>query len=160
MTELLHEDRESVAEALEALAQAIDSRDGTRALEAIKTLDWEDQRRAVSRLSRDRAQNLIHILGAEDAAKLLSHLTEAQAVEIIEGLPAEEAAAILFELPTEESSNILRELHEDDAEEIIAGIVDPADRDRPASPDPPGPPRLHHDGPDRDRGRRGAPGLP
>jgi magnesium transporter len=129
MTELLHEDRESVAEALEALAQAIDSRDGTRALEAIKTLDWEDQRRAVSRLSRDRAENLIHILGAEDAAKLLSHLTEAQAVEIIEGLPAEEAAAILFELPTEESSNILRELHEDDAEEIIAGIVDPADQE-------------------------------
>ncbi|QTN31704.1 magnesium transporter [Akkermansiaceae bacterium] len=128
MPETVQEDREYIAKALEALSAAISARDGIRALGAIKTLDWEDQRRAVSRLSAERAETLIQILGAEDAAKLLSHLTEAQAVEIIEGLAAEEAAAILFELPTEQSSNLLRELHEDDAEEIIAGIADPGIR--------------------------------
>ena len=128
MTGLLHEDKESVAQALEALGQAIEAGDGASALQTIKTLDWDNQRRAISRLSKEKVENLIRILGAEDAAKLLSHLSEAQAVEIIESLPAEDAASILFELPTEESSNILRELHEEDAEEIIAGIEDAEDQ--------------------------------
>ena len=129
MAELLNENRESVAEALEALSEAIQTRDGIRAREIIKTLDWEGQRRAVSRLSGDRAETLIHILGPEDAAILISHLTESQAVEIIENIPPAAAAAILFEFPTEESSNILRELHEDDAEEIISGLKDEDDQD-------------------------------
>ena len=86
------EDPQAVADALAELSEAIGNRNGVRALEAIKSLDWEDQRRAISRLSNEKAETLIHILGAEDAAKLISHLTEAQAVEIIESLPPEEAA--------------------------------------------------------------------
>ncbi len=118
----------SEVEALDALSQRIAKQDGSAALEILKTLDWEDQRRAVSRLSQDNAEALIRILGAEDAAKLLSHLTEAQSVEIIENLFPEEAAAILWELPTDQSSNLLRELHEKDAEEIIAEISDAEDQ--------------------------------
>lgn len=128
MTTFQLETKESIAEALHELDEAIEAGDGIRALGIIKTLDWEDQRRAISRLSHDEADSLIRILGAEDSAKLLSHLTEAQAVEIIENLPAGEAAAILWELPAEESSNLLRELDEEDAEEIIAGIEDTEDR--------------------------------
>lgn len=111
-------------DALAVLSEAITARDGYRALEAIKSLDWEDQRRAISRLSNEKAETLIHILGAEDAAKLLSHLTEAQAVEIIESLPPEEAADILEHLPAEQSSNLLRELDEEDSAEIIARLDD------------------------------------
>ncbi len=114
----------SVDQALHALSAAIGAREGTAALEIIKTLDWEDQRRAISRLSHQDAETLIAILGAEDAAKLLTHLTEAQAVEIIENLPADDAASILDELPTEQSTNFLRELTDEDAEEIIAEIPD------------------------------------
>ena len=128
MIESPSETKETVAQALHALSAAIGAREGAAALEIIKTLDWEDQRRAISRLSNEDAETLIHILGAEDAAKLLSHLSEAQAVEIIESLPPEEAAAILDELPTEESTNLLRELHDKDAEEIIAGIPDAEDQ--------------------------------
>ncbi len=128
MTDAPLETKETVAQALHALSAAIGAREGNAALEVIKTLDWEDQRRAVSRLSHEDAETLIHILGAEDAAKLLTHLSEAQAVEIIESLPAEEAAAILDELPTEQSTNLLRELHEKDAEEIISGIPDQEDQ--------------------------------
>ena len=128
MTEAPVETKETVAQALHALSAAIGAREGNAALEIIKTLDWEDQRRAVSRLSHEDAETLIHILGAEDAAKLLTHLSEAQAVEIIESLPAEEAAAILDELPAEQSTNLLRELHEKDAEEIISGIPDEEDQ--------------------------------
>ncbi len=128
MTDAPLETKETVAQALHALSAAIGAREGNAALEVIKTLDWEDQRRAVSRLSHENAETLIHILGAEDAAKLLTHLSEAQAVEIIESLPAEEAAAILDELPTEQSTNLLRELHKKDAEEIISGIPDQQDQ--------------------------------
>lgn len=120
--------KESDPRDLLALASAIDASHSTRALDILKTFAWEDQRRAVSRLSHDRAEALIHILGAEDAAKLLTHLTEAQAVEIIESLPPAEAAAVLWELPSETSSNLLRELHEKDAEEIIAEISDKEDQ--------------------------------
>lgn len=128
MTTFQLETKESVAEALHRLDEAIEARDGVAALEIIKTLDWEDQRRAISRLSHGEAESLVKILGAEDSAKLLSHLTEAQAVEIIESISVEDAASILWELPTEQSSNLLRELNEEDAEEIIAGISDKKDR--------------------------------
>ncbi|MEP2776428.1 MAG: magnesium transporter [Luteolibacter sp.] len=129
MTEPQNETDEAVAESLDALDEAIEARQGDRALEIIKTLDWEDQRRAISRLNRDEADILLNILGIEQSAKLLSHLTEAQAVEIIESLPPSVAAAILDELPTEVSSNILRELDEEDAEEIIAGFEDKEDQE-------------------------------
>jgi len=128
MTTFQLETKEAISEALEALGEAIESRDGVQALESLKSLDWEDQRRAISRLSQDEVEALVQILGAEDAAKLLSHLTEAQAVEIIENLTSAEAASILWELPPEESSNLLRELHEDDAEEIISGIENSDDQ--------------------------------
>lgn len=65
------------------------------------SLDWEDQRRAMSRLSDERCEILIHLLGAEDGATLLSHLAEAQVVEIIEGLPTTDAAELLELLPPE-----------------------------------------------------------
>jgi len=129
MTTFQLDTKESIAETLAALAQAIGARDGAAALAAIKTLDWEDQRRAMSRLSHEKCETLIHILGAEDGAKLLSHLAEAQAVEIIESLPIEEAAEILAFLPSEESTNLLRELDEDDAEEIISRVADAEDRE-------------------------------
>lgn len=129
MTELQNDTEESVAESLDALDGAIGARQGEQALEVLKSLDWEDQRRAISRLHRDDSETLLEILGIEQSAKLLSHLTEAQAVEIIESLPSTVAAAILDELPAEESSNILRELHDDDAKEIIAGIGEKEDRD-------------------------------
>jgi magnesium transporter len=128
MTTFQLETKEAISEALHVLDEAIENRDGSLALTTLKTLDWEDQRRAVSRLSQDEAETLVQILGAEDAAKLLSHLTEAQSVEIIENLSSGEAAAILWELPPEQSSNLLRELHEDDAEEIISGIEDSDDQ--------------------------------
>jgi len=99
MTTFQLETKESIDDALDRLDDAIEARDGVQALKIIKTLDWEDQRRAVSRLSHEAADSLIKILGAEDAAKLLSHLTEAQAVEIIESLSSEDAASILWELP-------------------------------------------------------------
>jgi magnesium transporter len=124
MTSPTSEEPRTGQDALSELSEAIGERDGTRALEAIKSLDWEDQRRAISRLSHEKAETLIRILGAEDAAKLLSHLTEAQAVEIIESLPAGEAAEILEHLPSEQSSNLLRELDEEDAAEIIAKLDD------------------------------------
>lgn len=129
MTELQNDTDESVAESLDALDEAIEARQGEQALEILKTLDWEDQRRAISRLARDESETLLDILGIEQSAKLLSHLTEAQSVEIIESLPPNVAAAILDEMPTEESSNILRELHDEDAKEIIAGIEEKEDRD-------------------------------
>ncbi|MDP4625806.1 MAG: magnesium transporter [Akkermansiaceae bacterium] len=129
MSEPQNDTDESVAEALDALDEAIEAKQGDRALEILKTLDWEDQRRAISRLTRGEAETLLDILGIEQSAKLLSHLTEAQAVEIIESLPPNVAAAILDEMPAEESSNILRELHDDDAKEIIAGIGQKEDRD-------------------------------
>ncbi len=110
--------------ALLELSEAIEERDGSRALEAIQPLDWEDQRRAVSRLNGEDSETLFQILEATDAAELLSHLSEAQAVEIIEELSAAEAADILGELPSEQSSNLLRELHEDDAAEIIGKLAD------------------------------------
>ncbi|WP_411828172.1 magnesium transporter [Luteolibacter sp. AS25] len=122
------ETKENVALALRALSVTIENRDGPAALEIIKTLDWEDQRRAMSRLSYPDSETLIQILGSEDAAKLLSHLAEAQAVDIIESLSSENAAEILNELPTEESTNILRELSDEDAEEIIAAVSDAEDR--------------------------------
>ena len=128
MTDPQTDDEESVSESLQALDQAIEQRQGEKALEILKTLDWEDQRRAISRLTRGEAEDLLDILGIEQSAKLLSHLTEAQAVEIVESIPASLAASILDELPTEESSNILRELHEKDAEEIISEIDDGDDR--------------------------------
>ncbi|MBG7607535.1 MAG: magnesium transporter [Verrucomicrobia bacterium] len=128
MTTFQLETKQSVEEALNSLDDAIKARDGTAALEAIKLLDWEDQRRAMSRISHEKCETLIHILGAEDGAKLLSHLAEAQAVEIIEDLPTEEAAEILAFLPSEQSSNLLRELDDDDAEEIIAKVSDSEDR--------------------------------
>jgi len=128
MTTFQLDTKESVDEALHRLDDAIEAHDGVQALEIIKTLDWEDQRRAISRLSEDEAESLIKILGAEDAAKLLSHLTEAQAVEIIESLSLEDAAAILWELPPEQSSNLLRELDDDDAQKIISGIEDKEDQ--------------------------------
>ena len=129
MTTFQLETRRSVEDILDSLADAIEARDGTAALDAIKMLDWEDQRRAMSRLSHEKCETLIHILGAEDGAKLLSHLAEAQAVEILEGLPSEEAAEILREMPSEQSSNLLRELDDDDAEEIIAQVTDTEDRE-------------------------------
>ena len=129
MTDIQPDTKESIAAALAKLSQAIDARDGPMALAAIKTLDWEDQRRAMSRLSHDKCETLIHILGPEDGAKLLSHLAEAQAVEILESLPTDEAAAILRELPAEQSTNLLRELDEDDAEEIISRVSDAEDRE-------------------------------
>lgn len=129
MPELQNDEDELIDESLDALDAAIEARQGDKALEALKTLDWEDQRRAISRLSRDEADTLVEILGIEQSAKLLSHLTEAQAVEIIESLPAGAAAAILVELPSEESSNLLRELHLKDAEEIISSIKDREDRE-------------------------------
>lgn len=128
MTEAHNDTTESVAETLEVLDDAIEARSGVNALEALKTLDWEDQRRAISRLNRQEAETLLDILGIEQSAKLLSHLTEAQAVEIIESLSANVAAAILDKLPTEVSSNILRELHLEDAEEIISEIEDEKDQ--------------------------------
>lgn len=129
MTISENEARQSVDDATESLSAAIGSRDGVAALDAIKRLEWEDQRRALSRLSHEKCETLIHILGAEDGAKLLSHLAEAQAVEIIEGLPVGEAAAILSHLEYEESSNLLRELDEEDAEKIISKLADNEDRE-------------------------------
>ncbi len=129
MTTAQLEEKEAEDLALDALRDAIQARDGVAALEAIKQLDWEDQRRAMSRLSHDKCETLIHILGAEDGAKLLSHLAEAQAVEILESLPTEEAAEILREMPSEQSSNLLRELDDKDAEEIISQVTDTEDRE-------------------------------
>lgn len=129
MTTAPLETQESVDLALDALREAIDAGNGVAALDAIKLLDWEDQRRAMSRLSEERCETLIHILGAEDGAKLLSHLAEAQAVEILESLPVEEAAELLVFLPSEESTNLLRELDEEDAEEIISRVSDAGDRE-------------------------------
>jgi len=129
MTTIEHETKEQLSDILEVLDEAIEARDGKSALETLKKLDWEDQRRAVSRLTEDEAEDLVQILGAEDAAKLLSHLTEAQAVEIIENLDSSEAASILWELPPEESTNLLRELHDDDAEQIISSIDDSEDQE-------------------------------
>ena len=122
------EENELMKDALDALLEAIEAKDGAAALEALKTLDWEDQRWAISRLSADRLVVLTGILGAEDAAKLMSHLAEAQAVEILERLPSVEAAGILKHLPEEKSSDLLRELHEDDAEEILAVMPDAGER--------------------------------
>ncbi|MBC7979362.1 MAG: magnesium transporter [Armatimonadetes bacterium] len=122
------ETKQFIAEALEALNDAIDARDGVRALDIIKTLDWDDQRRAMSRLSHENCEALIHILGNEDAAKLLSHLAEAQAVEILESLPPDEAAELLRELPTEVSSNLLREFHAKYVEAILAKISNAGDQ--------------------------------
>jgi magnesium transporter len=129
MTSAPSETKQIVDRALQALSEAIGARDGHRALEAIKTLDWEDQRRAISRLPEDKTQTLVGILGAADAAKLLTHLTEAQAVEIIESLDPADAAAILQELPTEESTNLLRELDQKEIAQIIAQIGDIAERE-------------------------------
>lgn len=122
------EDEELMDEALKALEGAIESKDGAAALAALKTIDWEDQRWAVSRLSEDELGVLVGILGSEDAAKLLSHLAEAQAVEILEELESSDAAEILTFLPLEISSDLLRELHEEDAEGILAVIPDEEDR--------------------------------
>ncbi|MGB6223151.1 magnesium transporter [Haloferula sp.] len=118
------EDETLKVEVLETLRRAVVEKDGTVALAALKTIDWDDQRWAVSRLSADEVETLIRILGAEDAAKLLSHLAEAQAVEVLEELESSEAAAILDFMSLEESGDLLRELDEVDAEEIIAGIAD------------------------------------
>jgi magnesium transporter len=122
------EDEEVMGRALASLREAIEAKDGGKALEALKGIDWEDQRWAVSRLSADQLEVLTEILGAEDAAKLLSHLAEAQAVEILEELPRGEAAAILGQLPLETRSELLRGLDDEDAEEILADISDDEDR--------------------------------
>ncbi|MFK7851047.1 MAG: magnesium transporter [Akkermansiaceae bacterium] len=129
MSTLERDTRESVNDALDQLDQHIDARNGEGALETLKTLDWEDQRRAISRLTKEDAEDLVEILGSEDSAKLLSHLTEAQAVEIIENLSPTTASSILTELPTEESTNLLRELDEEDAEEIISEIAEQTDQE-------------------------------
>lgn len=130
MTELqeTEELETEAAEALERLETAIEARDGAVALAVLKTLDWDDQRWLVSRLSANELETLTRILGAEDAARLLSHLAEAQAVEILEELESCDAAAILEFLPIEKSSVLLRELDEEDADEILADIADEADR--------------------------------
>ncbi|MGJ8634214.1 MAG: magnesium transporter [Luteolibacter sp.] len=129
MTATPQEPEIEVSEVLSTLSTAIENRDGTAALDAIKQLDWEDQRRALSRLSHDKAEILIQILGSEDGAKLLSHLAEAQTVEIIESLDPNESAQILLHLPTEESTSILRELYDEDASEIIAQVEDKENRE-------------------------------
>jgi magnesium transporter len=124
----VEENEELKIEALEALESAIESKDGGAALAALKTIDWDDQRWAVSRLSSNELEILTGILGAEDAARLLSHLAEAQAVEILEELESSDAAAILEFLPIEMRSGLLRELDEEDADEIIADFSDEEDR--------------------------------
>jgi magnesium transporter len=127
MTELKHENAEK-EDGLKSLKNAIEAKDGSGALAVLKTIDWDDQRWVVSRLSASELETLTGILGAEDAAKLLSHLAEAQVVEIIEQLESAEAAAILEFLPLETRIDLLRELHEDDAEEILADFTDAEDR--------------------------------
>ena len=118
------DERDLMGEALEHLENAIETRNASEALEALKTLDWEDQRWAISRLSMRRLKLLTVILGTEDAAKLLSHLAEAQAVEILEELPRPEAAAITTTLPRSLAADILRELRDEDSGEILASIAD------------------------------------
>ena len=93
------QERDLMEEALDHLENAIETRNAHEALDALKTLDWEDQRWAISRLSMRRLKLLTLILGTADAAKLISHLAEAQAVEILEELPRPEAASILDCLP-------------------------------------------------------------
>lgn len=122
------DERDLMDEALERLEQAIETRNAGEALNALKTLDWEDQRWAISHLSMRRLKLLTLILGTEDAAKLLSHLAEAQAVEILEELPRPEAAAIVVTLSRRIAADILRELHEDDSLEILAAITETDDR--------------------------------
>ncbi len=118
------DDRDLMDEALDRLENAIETRNPGEALEALKTLDWEDQRWAISRLSMRRLKLLTLILGTEDAAKLLSHLAEAQAVEILEELPRPEAASIASTLPRTFAADILRELRDEDSREILAAIAD------------------------------------
>lgn len=118
------DERELMDEALQHLENAIETRNASEALDALKTLDWEDQRWAISRLSMRRLKLLTVILGTEDAAKLLSHLAEAQAVEILEELPRPEAAAITTTLPRSLAADILRELRDEDSGEILSSIAD------------------------------------
>ncbi|MCF7674703.1 MAG: magnesium transporter [Akkermansiaceae bacterium] len=122
-TEKKHE-RELMDEALDHLENAIENRNTSEALNALETLDWEDQRWAISHLSMRRLKLLTLILGTADAAKLISHLAEAQAIEILEELPRPEAASILDSLPRTLAADLLRELHDEDAQEILAGITD------------------------------------
>ncbi len=122
------EERDLMDDALDRLENAIETRNAGEALDALKTLDWEDQRWAISRLSMRQLKLLTGILGTSDAAKLLSHLAEAQAIEILEELPRPEAASILNTLPRQLAADLLRELHDDDAEEILAGVDDAHDR--------------------------------
>jgi magnesium transporter len=118
------DERDLMDEALQHLENAIETRNASEALDALKTLDWEDQRWAISRLSMRRLKLLTVVLGTEDAAKLLSHLAEAQAVEILEELPRPEAAAITSTLPRRLAADILRELHDEDSGEILSSIAD------------------------------------
>jgi len=121
-------ERELMSDALDILENSIETRSTGQALDALKTLDWEDQRWAISRLSMRQLKLLTGILGTSDAAKLLSHLAEAQAVEILEELPRPEAASIVNTLPRELAAALLRELHDADAEKILASVTDPGDR--------------------------------
>lgn len=122
------ESEDMTAEVLSNLTAAVEAEDREAALEALKSIDWEEQRWVLARLSEKELTVLTGILGAEDAARLLSHLAEAQAIEILEEIPTSEAAAILGHLPPETGGELLRELHEEDAEEILSGIEDAEDR--------------------------------
>jgi len=100
------------------------------ALALLKGLDWEDQRRVVSRLPLGKREVLVELLGPEDSAELLCHLAEAQAVEILEEMPSDKAAAVVEEMPPETGGNLLRELDEEDAEAILAKIDDAGEGDK------------------------------
>ncbi len=108
----------------EALSELLDAGDGSGAEAFLEALSWEEQRRAVSRLSAAKRIQLLARMTPEGSAALIEHLPEVQAVEVLADVDAGHAADILEELPGEVGASLLREMDAEEANAILASLDD------------------------------------
>ncbi len=108
----------------EILEEHLLSEEWELAVEYLKELTPDEQRRALSRLSQEDQSAVVEHLPSATAAEVLENLPEAQAADILEYIEPAHAADILEELPDEVGADLLQEMAPEGSEAVLAELDD------------------------------------